>query len=95
MLRVKLFHCILVPYIFLFVSIQTGEKLKEVKPHGDKINDLQKSTDEMMFITASKDNYSRLFDTETMQTLKEYKTERPVNSASMSPIRDQVDYPLY
>ena len=70
--------------------IQTGEKMKEVKPHGDKINDLQKSNDEMMFITASRDNYSRLFDTETMQTLKEYKTERPVNSASMSPIRDQV-----
>merc|ERR1712113_190229 len=43
-----------------------------------------------MFITASKDNYSKLFDTESMQTLKEFKTERPVNSASVSPIRDQV-----
>lgn len=69
---------------------KTGEKLKEAKPHTDKINDLQKSPDEMMFITASKDNYSRLFDTESMQALKEYKTDRPVNSATVSPIRDQV-----
>jgi len=69
---------------------KTGEKLKSVKPHTEKINDLQKSLDEMMFITASKDNYARLFDTESMQMLKEYKTERPVNSASVSPIRDQV-----
>jgi len=45
-----------------------------------------------MFITASKDNYAKLFDTESMQIIKEYKTDRPVNSASVSPIRDQVRF---
>lgn len=69
---------------------KTGEKLKSVKHHTDKINDLQKSADEMLFITASKDNYAKLFDTESFQVLKTYKTDRPVNSASISPIRDQV-----
>ena len=44
----------------------------------------------MMYISASKDHYSRLFDTESMQVLKEYRTERPVNSASISPLRDHV-----
>ena len=45
---------------------------------------------ELMYISASKDHYSRLFDTESMQVLKEYRTERPVNSASISPLRDHV-----
>lgn len=71
-------------------SHQTGDKIKAVKPHSEKVNDIQKNENEMMFVTASKDNYSKLFDTETMQVLKEYKTERPVNSAAVSPIRDQV-----
>ena len=61
-----------------------------MKPHSDKVNDLQRSADEMMFITASKDNTAKLYDTESMQTLKTYKTDRPVNSAAISPIRDQV-----
>lgn len=69
---------------------KTGDKIKSVKSHTEKINDLQKSSNEMMFISASKDHYSRLFDTESLQVLKEYRTERPVNSASISPIRDHV-----
>lgn len=69
---------------------KTGDKIKAVKPHSEKVNDIQKNENEMMFVTASKDNYSKLFDTETMQVLKEYKTERPVNSAAVSPILDQV-----
>lgn len=69
---------------------KTGDKLKSVKPHSEKVNDLQKGADEMMFITASKDNFAKLFDTESMQVLKMYKTDRPVNSAAISPIRDQV-----
>jgi len=69
---------------------KSGEKIQSVKEHHDKINDLQKSGDEMMFITSSKDNLSKLFDMETFQVLKTYKTDRPVNSATISPIREQV-----
>lgn len=69
---------------------KTGDKLRSVKPHADKVNDMQKSADEMMIITASKDNFAKLFDIESMQSLKTYKTDRPVNSAAISPIRDQV-----
>ncbi|XP_002167671.1 eukaryotic translation initiation factor 3 subunit I isoform X1 [Hydra vulgaris] len=69
---------------------QTGDLIKSMRAHIDKVSDLQKSSNEMMFITASKDNTSKLFDTETMQLLKTYKTDRPVNSAAISPIRDQV-----
>lgn len=69
---------------------KTGESIRNVQPHKDKINDVQKSHDEMMIITASKDNFAKLFDIESMQVLKCYKTDRPVNSAAISPIRDQV-----
>lgn len=42
------------------------------------------------FITASKDSTAKLVDLTTLDTVKTYKTERPVNSASISPIRDEV-----
>lgn len=32
----------------------------------------------------------QLFDAEKLELLKTYRTERPVNSASISPIRDHV-----
>lgn len=69
---------------------KTGDSLHTIKAHNDKINDIQTSSDEMMFISASKDNLSKLYDLDCMQVLKTYKTDRPVNSASISPIRDQV-----
>lgn len=43
-----------------------------------------------MFVTASKDNTAKLFDSESLMLLKTYKTERPVNSATISPIFDHV-----
>ena len=32
----------------------------------------------------------QLFDSEKLELLKTYRTERPVNSASISPLRDNV-----
>jgi len=43
-----------------------------------------------MFVTASKDTTAKLFDSESLMCLKAYKTERPVNSAAISPILDHV-----
>lgn len=43
-----------------------------------------------MFVTASKDHTAKLFDSESLMLLKTYKTERPVNSATISPIFDHV-----
>ena len=44
---------------------------------------MQASKDGSMFITSSKDHTSMLFDSDTMDCLKKYVTERPVNSASL------------
>ena len=43
-----------------------------------------------MFISASKDSCAKLYDADTLQCLKTYKTDRPVNSASISPKFDHV-----
>lgn len=69
---------------------ETGEKIDSVHQHTKSINDIQKSKDDMLFITACKDNTAKLFDMDNMSQLKLYKTERPVNSASLSPIKDHV-----
>lgn len=51
---------------------------------------MQMNKDGTMFITASKDHTAKLFDSDNLMLLKSYKTERPVNSAAVSPILDHV-----
>jgi translation initiation factor 3 subunit I len=67
-----------------------GEKHHVVKKHTKIISDLQLSKDKTMLISASKDATAKLFDADTLQQLKTYKTERPVNSATISSIKDHV-----
>jgi translation initiation factor 3 subunit I len=69
---------------------QMGKILNSVNDHGGSINDMQMNKDGTMFITASKDYTAKLFDTDSLMCLKTYKTERPVNSAAVSPIFDHV-----
>ncbi|XP_070555999.1 eukaryotic translation initiation factor 3 subunit I-like [Ptychodera flava] len=69
---------------------KTGEKVNAIREHTKQVNDIQPSKDLTMLITASKDHTSKLFDTATLKHMKTYKTERPVNSAALSPIREHV-----
>ncbi|XP_014287836.1 eukaryotic translation initiation factor 3 subunit I [Halyomorpha halys] len=71
-------------------DMRTGKQLNQIDAHSGSINDMQPSKEGMMFITASSDHTSKLFDTEQLLNLKTYVTERPVNSASISPILDHV-----
>jgi len=66
-------------------DVQTGKLMSQVCEHKGAINDMQTSWDGTMFVTASKDNTARLFDIDTLETMKCYKTERPINSAAISP----------
>jgi len=66
------------------------ERLLEVTKHKGAISDMQYSADQTMFISSSKDTSAKLFDTESLEHLKTYQTDRPVNSAAISPIRDHV-----
>jgi translation initiation factor 3 subunit I len=64
--------------------------LKTSKQHADAVVDFQFSGDKTFFITASKDTTAKLFDAQTLQCKKTYKTERPVNAASIAPTREEV-----
>lgn len=71
-------------------EMKSTELLNSNKEHTKQINDIQLSKDGNWFITASKDFSAKLFDVDSMDELKTYKTERPVNSASISPLYDHV-----
>jgi len=51
--------------------------------------DSQFSKEKAYFITSSKDHTALLYDVH-LQVLKRYQTDRPVNSASISPLKDHV-----
>lgn len=69
---------------------ETGKLLQTEALHEKIINDLKFSTDMTHFVTASTDKAAKLVDTDTFEVIKTYHTERPVNSADLSPILDHV-----
>lgn len=71
-------------------DLRAAKELNSVVCHNMAINDMQMSKDGTMFVSASKDTTAKLFDSEDLMCLKTYKTERPVNSAAISPINEHV-----
>uniref|UniRef100_A0A915HJP3 Serine-threonine kinase receptor-associated protein n=1 Tax=Romanomermis culicivorax TaxID=13658 RepID=A0A915HJP3_ROMCU len=61
-----------------------------VNEHKRQITDLQLSDDQCVLLSSSKDQTAKLFDARTLEKKKTYISERPVNSAAMSPIRDHI-----
>lgn len=66
---------------------RTGEKLYSTPVHTEPITDLQWSPDRTYFITASKDKTAKLIDTRTLEVLKTYVSDTPLNSASITPVK--------
>ncbi|KAK0251720.1 translation initiation factor eIF3 subunit [Friedmanniomyces endolithicus] len=66
---------------------KTGELIKEEFPHDDgmAVTDLQWSADRTYFITASKDKTAKLIDSSTLEVLKTYVADTPLNSAAITP----------
>jgi len=71
-------------------DLKTGERILHTYEHRGRINDIQTSADKSMFITASKDTSSMLFDLDSFSKLKTYQTTRPVNSAAISPLKEHI-----
>lgn len=72
-----------------------GGKIMDKKcEHSKQITDVQKNKDGSLLITSSKDNTARLWDMETFENMKVYKTDRPVNSAAISPMIDEYPHIL-
>lgn len=67
-----------------------GSELIHVYPHEAQITDLQWSSDRTYFITASKDKTAKLIDARTLDVLKTYVADTPLNSAAIAPHPDYV-----
>lgn len=64
-----------------------GSELKHTYPHEEnmQITDLQWSNDRTYFITACKDKTAKLIDANSLDVMKTYVTDTPLNSAAITP----------
>lgn len=72
---------------------ETGKLLRETDAevsHQKTVSSLSKSADNSHFITGSLDKTAKLWDLRTLQLLKTFQTERPINAADISPLFDHV-----
>ena len=69
---------------------ENGEVLKISQEHSKQIQHLSMSEDGSHFISASLDKTAKVFDSETLECMKTYSADRPVNAAVLSPIRDHI-----
>lgn len=67
-----------------------GKILQNVMVHekGSLITDLQMSKDRTYFITSGKDKAAHVLDVDTLQTLKTFTTDTPLNTAALTPVKD-------
>jgi len=64
---------------------ETGKAIQKAHDHHKAIHDMQFSRDRTMLITASVDYTAKLYDAKTLQLLKSYQSNRPLNSAATNP----------
>lgn len=79
-------------------SVKSGDLIKKIQAHGihneekvHTVTDIQFAPeDRSYFITSSKDKTATLIDVETLEILKIYKADAPMNSAAITPAKDFV-----
>jgi len=71
-------------------DVRTGEQLHVITDHAKSVMQLSFNADKTLFVTASKDGTSKLYDAKEYKNLKTYHTGRPINSASISPIKEEI-----
>ncbi|GMM33383.1 translation initiation factor eIF3 subunit I [Saccharomycopsis crataegensis] len=69
---------------------ENGKFMASEKIHEKQITDIQFSEDRTYFITSSKDKTACLVDTDSFKVLKTYETDAPMNSATITPVKDFV-----
>ncbi|KAK9464317.1 WD40-repeat-containing domain protein [Lipomyces arxii] len=69
---------------------KTGEHIASVSVHEKEVTDLQFSPDMTYFITASKDKTAKLLDVKSLNIMKTYVTDSPLNTGAITPKKDYV-----
>ncbi|KAG9319466.1 hypothetical protein KVV02_007029 [Mortierella alpina] len=67
------------------IDPKTGDCISTNKVHEATLTDLQMSADRTYFITASKDKSAKIIESESLEVLKTYTTDTPLNSAAIMP----------
>ena len=73
----------------ILVLDKNFKEINRIRDNENSITDIQLSIDQTMFITSSKDHTARLYSFD-FKPLHIYKSDRPVNSASISSKREHV-----
>jgi translation initiation factor 3 subunit I len=73
----------------------TGNQLNFVDAHDKAITSMNFSEDRMLMITSSKDMTAKLWAMDTVECVKTYKTDRPLNDAAISPLYTQEKEPKF
>lgn len=73
-------------------NAKSGELLHQVTAHekGFSVNDIQFSNDRTYFVTACKDKTAKIFDVDSLNVLKTFVANTPLNTAALTPNKDFV-----
>ncbi len=71
-------------------EVSTGKEVCRKKAHDDRVNRINFNRDKSMFITASKDCTAKLIDPFSLEIVKVFRTDRPVNGAVISPTHPHI-----
>lgn len=71
-------------------NTQTYEFVNAIELHKSNISDIQFSPDRTYFITSSRDSHAYIVDVATLEVLKEYEADCPLNSACVTPLKEFV-----
>jgi translation initiation factor 3 subunit I len=80
--------------VALFDARLGEEVLSNERAHVDVVTDLQLSADRTYFITSSKDKTAPIHYAKMLTVLKTFSTEKPLNSAALTPNIPYVRYPF-
>lgn len=72
-------------------SIETGDMIVEnALPHKSRVVKCSSSPDRNSFLTASRDQVACLVDTKSLQVIRIYSADKPLNTAVMAPLKDHI-----
>jgi translation initiation factor 3 subunit I len=66
-------------------DVETGAEIGRASHHQKEVTNMSMSKDGTMLITSSKDHTARLYEARSLELIKTFRTDRPVNAAAISP----------
>lgn len=72
---------------------KNGAQLKLIQAHDSAVTSMNFSEDRMLMITSSKDNTAKLWAMDKYELVCEYKTDRALNDAAISPLFNSKETP--